>query len=300
MNFRVDLAVFRGPMDLLLHLVRKHELDAADLPIAQITTQFLQYLEVLEQIDVNLAGDFLEVASNLIEIKSRLVLPRNAEVEEEVLEDPRQELVQRLLEYKKFKDAANMLEERSRQWQQRFGRMTDDLADVERQPAEESFREVELWDLVSAFGRILRANDMRQPANIVYDDTPIHVHMERIQDRLIQAGRLPLSQLFQPGQHKSALVGIFLAVLELVRHHGAITEQDRLFTEIWILPGSMPSEPLDATQIDNYDHSVSAAADVAQEPTGRPRRSDPPPPEAGEPRPEAGEPARKSRQRRAK
>ena len=118
MDFRVDLELFRGPLDLLLYLVRKHEVEIVDIPIAPIAEQFLEYLAVLEQLDVNAAGDFLDMASTLIEIKSRMVLPRGGEVEDE-LADPREQLVERLLEYKKFKDAASMLDERGREWQRR-------------------------------------------------------------------------------------------------------------------------------------------------------------------------------------
>src|SRR4029079_4181367 len=127
MEFRVDLEAFRGPLDLLLYLVRKHEVEIVELPIAPITEQFLEYLAILEQIDVNAVGDFLEMASTLVEIKSRMVLPRGGEVDDE-LSDPRQQLVRRLLEYKKFKDAASMLDERGRAWQERFPRLADDLA----------------------------------------------------------------------------------------------------------------------------------------------------------------------------
>ncbi len=125
MNFRVDLEIFRGPLDLLLYLVRKHEVEIVDLPLALITDQFLSYLAVIEQLDVDMVGDFVDMASTLIELKSRLVLPRTDEVVEE-LEDPRHELVQRLLEYKRYKDAASMLEERGREWQHRFARLADD------------------------------------------------------------------------------------------------------------------------------------------------------------------------------
>src|SRR3990172_1434982 len=113
MDFRVDLDIFRGPLDLLLYLVRKHEVEIVDIPISEITEQYLGYLEVLERMDCNAVGDFLAVASTLIEIKSREVLPRSDEVDDD-LEDPREELVRRLLEYKKYRDAATMLEERSR------------------------------------------------------------------------------------------------------------------------------------------------------------------------------------------
>src|SRR5450830_1526230 len=113
-------------MDLLLYLVRKHEVEIVDIPIAIIADQYLEYLAVLEQLDVNAVGDFLAVASLLIEIKSQQVLPRGDEVEVE-LDDPRQELVRRLLDYKKYRDAASMLEERGRSWQQRYSRLSTDL-----------------------------------------------------------------------------------------------------------------------------------------------------------------------------
>lgn len=253
MDFRVDLEIFRGPLDLLLYLVRKHEVEIVDIPIAPITEQFLDYLEVLRQFDINAVGDFVDMASTLMEIKSRMVLPRGGEVEEELF-DPRHELVERLLEYKKFKDAASMLEERSRAWQQRFPRLADDLPPRVRNLADEEIEEVELWDLVSAFGRIMRDSQATRPSNIVYDDTPIHVHMARIQALLAERGRVALGELFQPGMHKSSLVGIFLAVLELVRHAGVKAEQNALFGEVWIFPGSGEAAPVDPAAVDNYAH----------------------------------------------
>ena len=198
MSFRVDLEIFRGPLDLLLYLVRKHELEIVDIPVAPITDQFLEHLAVLEQLDVNAVGDFLEMASTLVEIKSRLILPHEDEVEDEIA-DPRQELVQRLLEYKQFKDAASMLDERARDWQERFPRLSNDLAGAKRDLATEPIRELELWDLVSAFGRLIQQHQSNQPSNIVYDDTPIHVYMERIGDLLVEQQRLAFTELFQPG-----------------------------------------------------------------------------------------------------
>jgi len=257
MEFRVDLEIFRGPLDLLLYLVRKHEVEIVEIPIAPITEQFLQYLEVLRGIDINVVGDFVDMASTLMEIKSRMVLPRGGEVEEELL-DPRHELVQRLLEYKKFKDAASMLDERSRAWQQRFPRLADDLPPRTRNLADEQIQEVELWDLVSAFGRIMRDSQAARPSNIVYDDTPIHVYMARIQSLLTERGQVALRELFQPGMHKSSMVGIFLATLELVRHHGVHAEQNALFGEIWILPGSGGTAPVDVSAVDNYEHGKTA------------------------------------------
>ena len=197
-DFRVDLNVFRGPMDLLLYLVRKHEVEIVDIPIAVITDQYLEYLAMIEQLDVNAVGDFLGMASLLIEIKSQQVLPRCDEVDGE-LDDPRQELVRRLLEYKKYRDAASILEERGRSWQQRYSRLSTDLPRHERDMAGEPIQEVELWDLVSAFGRIMRETDAARPASIVYDDTPIHVYMSRIHARLIEAGQPVLPRPLRAG-----------------------------------------------------------------------------------------------------
>jgi segregation and condensation protein A len=167
-------------------------------------------------------------------------------------------LVHRLLEYKKYRDAASILEERGRVWQQHYPRLSTDLPGRVRDLAEEPIEEVELWDLVSAFGRIMRETEAARPSSIVYDETPIHVYMTRIQRQLIEKGRLIFRDLFQPAMHKSQLVGIFLAVLELVRHHRVRVDQNELFGEIWILPDRNCQMPLDASNVDNYEHKVES------------------------------------------
>jgi len=254
MDFLVELDVFAGPLDLLLYLVRRHEVEITEIPVAPITDQFLAYLTLLKELQVDAVGDFLEVATILLEIKSRSLLPQTEEVEEP-LDDPRRELVERLLEYKKFKDAAAALEDRGRQWQQRFGRLADELPPRSRDPADQPLQEVELWDLVSALGRILRDRDANQPESIVYDETPVHVYIEQILAQLGQRGVVPFSDLFRADQHKSVIVGLFFAVLELVRHHGVRVEQQDLYGEIWILP------PLPSPEQPNGE---GAADDVAE------------------------------------
>lgn len=273
MSFQVELSEFRGPLDLLLFLVRKHEVQIMEIPIAQVTDQFLQYLEVLQQLNVDDVGEFVEMASTLIEIKSRSVLPRAEEVEEP-LEDPRQDLVRRLLEYKKFKDAASILDERGRRWQQHFPRLTNDLAQRDRDPAEEPIHEIEMWDLVSAFGRILRERAAASPSNIIYDDTPIEVYMQRIHSQLLERGKLTISELFGSHTNRSTLVGLFLATLELVRHHGVLLEQGELFEEIWILPGESANKPLELSEADNYEPGKKAeAVGGAEEKTEKKKRT---------------------------
>jgi segregation and condensation protein A len=164
-----------------------------------------------------------------------------------------------LLEYKRFRDAASILEEQSRVWQQHYSRLASDVPAHERDLADEPIQEVELWDLVSAFGRIIRETEAARPSSIVYDDTPIHVHMSRIHARLLKEGRLCFRDLFDPTMHKSKLVGIFLAVLELVRHHNIRVEQNALFGEIWVYPSLENAGPLDLSDVDEYENRPAAS-----------------------------------------
>lgn len=259
MSFRVALDIFRGPLDLLLYLVRKHELDILDIPVAKVTQQFIEYLEVLQELDVNAVGDFIEMASTLLEVKSRMALPTEVEEVEEV-EDPREELVERLLEYKKFRDAASLLEEQGRAWQEHLPRLANDLPPRRIDPAGQPIQELELWDLVSAFGRIVRDSRVTQERSIVYDETPIHVYMQRLHQRLVQDRRAAFSQMLHPGMHKTAMIGVFLSILELVRHHSVRTEQEDGHGEIWILPGEVFSESLDLSNVDTYGERAADGA----------------------------------------
>lgn len=238
MVFRVQLDNYSGPLDLLLYLVRKHEVDLGNLPVAEIADQFLQHVGVLEQIDVDAVGDFLDLASKLIEIKSQMVLPQPDIANSEEIEDPRQELVQRLLEFKKYRDAAQLLEERGREWRERYPRAANDLPTrVSSEPA--PVTGVELWDLVSAFGRVLRDKLAKaETTSITYDDTPVHVYMQQIDSRVRSEGSVAFFDLFPAAVHKSILVGMFLALLELVRYHYSLAHQSQRYGDILIEPGT--------------------------------------------------------------
>ncbi len=235
--FRVRLDQYRGPVDLLLYLVQRSELEIGTISIHQIAEQYLAHLETIKEIDINLVGDFLEVASLLVEMKMRTILPRTEGEMAEFDTDPREDLVQRLLLYKEFKDVSILLEERGRDWQNRYPRLANDLPPRKVDLADQPIQEVELWDLVSSFGRVLRTANLSHETSIILDDTPVQVYMERIHQRLAQEKQLRFSQMFEPGMHKSAMVGIFLAILELVRHHHVQTEQMGQHGDIRILPG---------------------------------------------------------------
>lgn len=259
MVFRVETPLYRGPLDLLLFLVRQHEVGICDVSISSITQQYLDYLSIVEQIDVNAVGDFIEIASLLIEIKARSVLPVVESEDEQPLEDPREKLVSKLLEYKKYKDMASLLEEQSLEWQQSFPRLANDLPIREVDPTTQPIREVELWDLVSALGRVMREQEGPDATNVVYDDIPIQTHMRHIYDRICQDGRLGITEILRAGMRKSVLIGVFLAVLELVRHHSVEAEQDDSMGEIWVTPGENFSYALELAEVPDDDTSNPAS-----------------------------------------
>jgi segregation and condensation protein A len=240
-------------MDLLLYLVKRNEVDIVDIPIALILEQFQDYLRAMELLDVERAGDFLVMAATLMEIKSRLLLPRSEGPAEEP-DDPRRELVRQLLEYKKFKDAAALLESQAERQSTRLTRQPVP-AEAPAAPGQQPLRPVELWDLVSAFGRLMRETLALQPQQIVMDQTPIHVYAERILERLAGQARLPFSAVFTPPHQRARLVGLFLAVLELCKTRQVRAEQPDPFGEIWLAAGEpaasadpvTPTQPADPT-----------------------------------------------------
>ena len=240
MDFKVDLDVFAGPLDLLLYLVKKHEVDVTAVPIALIAREFCAYLEALEELSIDQVGEFVELASVLLEIKARALVPRPEETEDAV-EPVREDLVQRLLEYKQYRDAAALLEDRARYWELRFPRTPADEAPARSGAAEVTIADVQVWDLVGALGRVLAKREKRRPRQIVQDDTPIETHIERIERLVAEQGRVAFSTLFDDDMPRSRLVGMFLATLELVRRGRLSTRQERLFEEIWLEPHTASS-----------------------------------------------------------
>lgn len=221
-EYQVVLEAFRGPLDLLLYLVKREEVDILDIPISRIADQFKLYLGVLQLVDVERAGDFLVVASTLMEIKSRMLLPR-VQGEAEPEDDPRRELVRQLLLYKKIKEAASALERREEEHQLRYSRATPASAKG-RSPA--SLAPVELWDLVSAFGRLLRETAAQTPQSVAVDHTPLHIHMQNVVAAVKAAGgETSLAALFIPPRTRSRLIGLFQAILELAKSRELIPVQ---------------------------------------------------------------------------
>jgi segregation and condensation protein A len=229
--YRVNLDVFTGPLDLLLYLIRRDEVDIQDIPIARVTEQYLDHIHLLEQLDPDGIADFLVMASTLVELKSRSLLP-TAPVEAADDDDPRAPLVRQLLEYKRFKDAANALgsaaDDRARRYVRKPANLPRDLQGVE-------LEEAQVWDLLSAFGQVMAAVG-RGPGQheVRYDDTPIELHVAEVVAILEREGPQTFQGLFD-GQHtRMQIVGRFLALLELVRRHRIRAEQEKTFGTIYM------------------------------------------------------------------
>lgn len=267
-DYRVRLETFEGPLDLLLFLIRKNEVDIHDIPVAVITEQYLGFLKELgssARIDIDVAGEFLVMAATLMELKSRMLMPKPpaaAGGEESgaerrgTPEDPRAELVRQLLEYKKYRDAADHLEWRSEDQRRRFpvhpaGIDSEALrAAVQNASQETELEDLDLLDLVEAFQRIAESVNFERLGDhqVKYDDTPIEIHAADIMTRLTTEPtpetkpELELVTLFK-GRTRSEMVGLFLALLELVRNRKVAVRQDRIEGGIYLRAREEETEP---------------------------------------------------------
>jgi segregation and condensation protein A len=237
-DYRVNLDIFAGPMDLLLYLIRKEEVDIYDIPIFKITEQYLQYIEMLKKLDMDLAGDFLVMAATLMQIKSAMLLPAadTENVAGEDLSDPRTELIRQLLEYRKFKDAANLLDGVASDQLMRYPR-PDTIIEKLKPGAEPEIdlEQVSVWDLLEAFDAIVAATggaamDIRH----IVDDTPIDLYQIEILHRLQTEGPMGFSDIFASRNNRIAMIGLFLAMLELIRDKLIWVEQSAPLAPIYL------------------------------------------------------------------
>ena len=209
--------VFQGPMDLLLHLVREQEVEIHEIEIARIIDDYLGYLEKLEALDIEVAGDFLVMAATLMAIKSRSLLPgEEVDLEDEL--DPKDELIQRLLEYRRFRNAADSLENGFKQRASQTERGYHEKADAPEREFE--MGELTVWDLLSTFSRLMRETLADRPHHIQSDPRPLRYYVDQVVHRLRSGGRVSLRGLmtsFDALPRREALVGSFCALLELVR-----------------------------------------------------------------------------------
>jgi len=272
-EYRVELDVYNGPLDLLLYLLKRDELDIYDIPITRILDSYMQYVEMLKDfsaksgLDINVAGDFLVMAATLMEIKSAMLLPkvkpeeaREGRSAAQDLADPRFELVQQLLEYKRFKDTAVLLDRKQSEHQDRFARYPAKRDTTDDEPPPVDMDEVQVWDLVSAFSKLMSEIGQRKPKvhEVNYDDTPIELHATDIEDRLKREGKLTLRQLVVGRTSKSEIIGVFLALLELIRQKKILVQQGEDLNDLEIDPA--PEE-----HRRTYEHASLALSEEAAE-----------------------------------
>ena len=234
-EYKIDLDTYNGPLDLLLYLIRREEVDIYDIPITKITNQYMAYLNKLQSIDIGLAGDFLVMASTLMYVKSQTLLPRSEITDEEDMEDPRLELVKQLLEYKRYKEATSTMTRLSEERSQRFSRPEERLIDDGKEDdGKLNLDDVDVWKLAQFFSGFMKQTLGDVIQKIVYDDTPVHVYMDKVLNRLTRASAVSLKELLYESQGRSELIGFFLALLELVRLKKIKLEQTQDFDEIQI------------------------------------------------------------------
>lgn len=231
-SFHFKLPAFEGPLDLLLHLIKENKIDIYDIPIVEITHQYLVYIELMKELNLEIAGEFLVMAATLIHIKSRMLLPPDEEEMEEQQEDPRADLVKRLLEYQVYKESSSHLRKREEIWKNVFHRPVDkDEIELEPEPL---LYEANVFDLITAFKKLLeRAPE--QAIEITREKLTIADKINYVVDILENKDGLRFEDLFKEDLTKITLIITFLAILELVRLGIVKIYQEKAFGTIWVI-----------------------------------------------------------------
>ncbi|MGI6100667.1 MAG: segregation/condensation protein A [Lentisphaerae bacterium] len=251
-EYKVDLDVFEGPLDLLLYLIRRDEIDIYDISIEHITKQYLEYLDMMRMLDLNIAGEFLVMAATLMLIKSRMLLPVESRADDDDTPeegvDPRLDLVRQLIEYKKFKDAAAQLMAREALQAERFvyGGAVAHADDMDGEPEAPPLGDVGLFDLLAAFQEVLARAPIEPLGHLEPIRWSVPDKMESILGAVKRRETVAFSRLFRPESHRGEVIITFLALLELLRLRQVAIRQHAPFTEIIIskIPDNLPVEAL--------------------------------------------------------
>ncbi|MGR3319990.1 MAG: segregation and condensation protein A [Candidatus Anammoxibacter sp.] len=235
-SYKIELAnIYSGPLDLLLYLVKKNEIAIHEISISRVTEQYLQYIELLQKLDVNIASEFLVMAATLMHVKSRSLLPPSEDVEnEEDEDDPKFELIQQLLEYKKYKDLAAKLGEKEEEASKKFSRPKIDFFKEDKNDIALEIGDVSVWDLLDKFSNLMKETLMDEPSVIKDEDKPVSRYMDELMDKVDNSPSICFHDLFVDLRTKMAMIGFFLALLELVRMKKLKVYQESVFNEIKI------------------------------------------------------------------
>jgi segregation and condensation protein A len=234
MEYQIQLDIFQGPLDLLLHLIEKDEIDIYNIPIAFITDKYLEYLHTMQALNLEMVGDFLVMAATLMQIKAKLLLPQLTDQDEmhDDEEDPRWELAQKLIEYKKIKEAALSLQALEGEQSRFFTRIGGEFADKKVAPDQDSLKDLSIWDLLEAFKVIMESLEPKPLAAVPKQIVSIKQRMTEILDLMANEGRIFFKTVFSDVKTRIGLITCFLAVLELIRLHKIMVLQEVVFGEI--------------------------------------------------------------------
>ncbi len=233
--YKVRLDIFEGPLDLLLYLIKKDEIDIYDISIERITKQYLHYIETFKLLNIDLASEFIVMAANLMYIKSRTLLPRSEQPPEDDSDedDPRWELIRQLIEYKKFKDAASVLSQKAREQEDVFAHAPE--KSIAPKPETAPLAEISIFDLIRAFQGVLkRFEETHDFGDIIDDRFTVSDKMELLLSNLSPGQAMPFSSLFASASTKSEVIVTFLALLELMKLNQFVVWQDQILGEIEI------------------------------------------------------------------
>lgn len=236
MSYKVKLQIFEGPLDLLLFLIKRDKVDIYDIPIADVTKQYVEYMELMQLLDLEIAGEFLVMAATLMHIKSKMLLPPDeTELEEEEQEDPRDELVRRLLEYKKYKEAADKLQSMHDSHKGIFVRAGEgERSRVVADDGSEYF-EASLFDLITAFRKVLKNVPKEAFHKVVKNEFTVSDKIHQIYHVLAKQSRVFFTSLFEDVKNKDEIIATFLAILELMKMREIFVVQKTFFDEIEIM-----------------------------------------------------------------
>src|SRR3954451_9678042 len=261
--YPVRLTNFEGPLDLLLHLIKRNEVNIYEIPIALITSQYIDYIDLMQEMNLDVAGEFLVMAATLIHIKSRMLLPRPDPAQEDPEEDPRDALMRRLLEHQKFKAAAELLHERETLRSAQWTRPDGPIAVIAGEPPEPEI-EVDLFSLISAFRAIVERAKQRPKLYLPGEQLAIEDRIEQLMARLSETEACGFEDLFADVQSRAGIVVTFLAMLEMIRLKLIRVFQSGVLGPIRVYkrarPADAPKPLLDPEQRHAHEVAVQAAA----------------------------------------
>lgn len=237
LNYAIKLDIFEGPLDLLLYLIKKNEVDIYNIPIALVTEQYLQYLKIIKELNLDMAGEYLVMASTLIHIKSKMLLPPPEEPEEDEEEDPRAELVRQLLEHQRFKEAALSLKERPLLERDVFTRAAHLPEEIEKITVdEEELTEVSVFELIEAFHRVISQLDKKELLEIDLEKLSLTDIINEVMDQLNVTKSATFEDLLKGKRDRRRIIYTFLAILELIKLRMIKAYQTAVFGVIRIFP----------------------------------------------------------------